>query len=80
MPQFGEMLTSLKVDEISQPFETPFGWHIMQLLGVRDQDITDQARRNRATAQLRNRKLEEQGQLWLQRLRDEAYMEIRFKG
>ena len=77
VPQFSEVMTSLKENEISAPFETAFGWHIVQLLGVRDQDVTDQARRGRASQQLRNRKLEEQGQLWLQRLRDEAYLEVR---
>jgi len=80
VPEFSQAMTSLKEGEVSQPFATPFGWHIVQLLGVRDQDVTDQARRNRASAQLRNRKLEEQGQLWLQRLRDEAYLEVRLKG
>jgi len=80
VPQFSEVMTTLAPDELSEPFETPFGWHILQLLGVRDQDVTEQARRNRASGQLRNRKLEEQGQLWLQRLRDEAYLEIRLKG
>jgi peptidyl-prolyl cis-trans isomerase SurA len=80
VPQFSEVMTKLQENEISPPFESPFGWHIVQLLGERDQDVTEQARRGRASQQLRNRKLEEQGQLWLQRLRDEAYMEIRLKG
>lgn len=80
VPEFGQRMTQLAENEISEPFETPFGWHIVQLLGVRDQDITDQTRRNRAAQQLRNRKLEDQGQLWLQRLRDEAYLEVRLKG
>jgi peptidyl-prolyl cis-trans isomerase SurA len=80
VPQFAERITAMAQGEVSEPFQTPFGWHVVELLGVRDQDVTDQARRNRASAQLRNRKLEEQGQLWLQRLRDEAYLEIRLKG
>jgi len=76
-PEFGRTLTMLAPDEISEPFETQYGWHVLQLLGKREQDVTDLARRNRATMQLRQRKVEEQGQLWLQRLRDEAYLEIR---
>lgn len=80
VPEFATVMTALAKDEVSQPVETAFGWHIIQLLDVRDQDVTDQARRNRAGQQLRNRKLEEQGQLWLQRLRDEAYLEVRLKG
>lgn len=77
VPEFSAVMTTLQENELSQPFATPFGWHLMQLLGVRDQDVTEQSRRNRASGQLRSRKLEEQGQLWLQRLRDEAYLEVR---
>jgi peptidyl-prolyl cis-trans isomerase SurA len=76
-PEFSKVLESLPEGEISEPFPTQFGWHIVEVLGRRDQDVTDIARRNRAGGQLRQRKIEEQGQLWLQRLRDEAYLEIR---
>jgi peptidyl-prolyl cis-trans isomerase SurA len=47
------------------------------VLDRRDQDVTDIVRRNRAGQQLRQRKIEEQGQLWMQRVRDEAYLELR---
>jgi len=76
-PEFAAVIDALPVGEISQPFSTQFGWHIVEVLGRRDQDITEQSRRNRAGQQLRQRKVEEQGQLWLQRLRDEAFLEVR---
>lgn len=76
-PEFARVLDTLPIGEVSQPFATGFGWHIVEVLGRRDQDVTDIARRNRAGQQLRQRKIEEQGQLWLQRLRDEAFLELR---
>jgi peptidyl-prolyl cis-trans isomerase SurA len=76
-PEFAAVVETLPEGQLSEPFATQFGWHIVEVLGRRDQDVTDAVRRNRAGAQLRQRKIEEQGQLWLQRLRDEAYLEIR---
>ena len=79
-PEFAKVLETLPEGEISKPFPTQFGWHIVKVLGRRDHDVTDLARRNRAGGQLRQRKIEEQGQLWLQRLRDEAYLDMRVGG
>jgi peptidyl-prolyl cis-trans isomerase SurA len=76
-PEFGAVLETLPVGELSQPFATGFGWHLVEVLERRDQDVTEIVRRNRAGQQLRQRKIEEQGQLWIQRLRDEAYLELR---
>ncbi len=76
-PEFATKLETLPIGEISEPFATQFGWHIVLVLGRREQDVTETARRGRASAQLRQRKVEEQGQLWLQRLRDEAFLEVR---
>jgi peptidyl-prolyl cis-trans isomerase SurA len=76
-PEFAAMLETLPVGEVSEPFATSFGWHIVEVLERRDQDVTEIARRNRVGNQLRQRKIEEQGQRWLQRLRDEAYLELR---
>jgi peptidyl-prolyl cis-trans isomerase SurA len=71
------VLASLGENEISQPFRTQFGWHIVQLLGRREFDNTDELRRQRAFMQLRESKAEEETELWLRRLRDEAYVENR---
>ncbi|HWP94991.1 MAG TPA: peptidylprolyl isomerase SurA [Gammaproteobacteria bacterium] len=79
VPEFEERLAALKPGEISEPFRTTFGWHIVQLLERREQDVTEEARRNRAAAEIRARKVEEQTQLWLQNLRESAYLEIRLE-
>lgn len=76
-PEFEKVLGQLEVNEISEPFRTQFGWHIVQLLGRRQVDNTDERRRLRALAQLRESKADEETELWLRRLRDEAYVEYK---
>ena len=75
VPEFEKQLDSLDVNEISEPFKTQFGWHIVQLLGRRTQDISEDIRRNRAFAALRESKAEEEIELWLRELRADAYVE-----
>jgi len=77
--EFQDALTNNAVDTISEPFKSQFGWHIMQVLGWRDYDNTEEARRNQAFQALRQRKIEEEQQNWLRRLRDEAYVEYRLE-
>jgi peptidyl-prolyl cis-trans isomerase SurA len=76
-PEFERQLDALDEGEISEPFKTQFGWHIVQVLGRRVHDISDDVRRNRAYAALREAKAEEETELWLRRLRDEAFVEYR---
>ncbi len=77
--RFNEVMNSLKDGEISEPFKSQFGWHIMQVLEHRDQDETEQVIRKKATRAIQNRKADEELQLWLRRARDEAYVEYRIK-
>lgn len=77
VPEFEKQLDALKENEISQPFKTQFGWHIIQLLGRRVHDITQDKLRQQVFAQLREAKAEEETELWLRRLRDEAFVEYR---
>jgi peptidyl-prolyl cis-trans isomerase SurA len=77
VPEFEHQLETLKDNEISKPFRTQFGWHIVQLLGHRQFDNTDEMRRQRAFNQLRESKADEETELWLRRLRDEAYVEMK---
>ena len=76
-PEFAKVLTGLQENEISEPFKTQFGWHIVQLLGTRTHDNTDEVRRQRAYTALRESKADEETELWLRRLRDEAYVEYK---
>jgi peptidyl-prolyl cis-trans isomerase SurA len=77
VPEFQKALKETKVKTISQPFKTQFGWHIVQPLGWRTIDNTDEAKRNEAFVTLRQRKAEEETQNWLRQLRDQAYVEYR---
>ena len=77
VPIFEQQLDLLAENEISQPFKTQFGWHIVQLLGRRTYDATDDVIRNRCVAQLRESKADEETEIWMRRLRDEAFVEYR---
>ena len=77
VPEFEKQLALLQPDEISQPFRTQFGWHIIQLLGRRQFDTTQDVIRQRAFTALREAKADEETELWLRRLRDEAYVEYK---
>jgi peptidyl-prolyl cis-trans isomerase SurA len=75
VPEFEKQVAQLQPDEISQPFRTQFGWHIVQLLGRRQFDNTQDMIRQKAFQALRESKADEETELWLRRLRDEAYVE-----
>jgi peptidyl-prolyl cis-trans isomerase SurA len=77
VPEFEQTLTSLKENEISEPFRTQYGWHIVQLLGRRTHDQSDEVKQQQAYAALRESRADEETELWLRRLRDEAYVEYR---
>lgn len=77
VPRFEKVMTSLKDNQISEPFRSQFGWHILQVLERREQDETEQIKRKRAKQSIQKRKADEELQLWLRRIRDEAYVEYR---
>lgn len=74
---FKDTLASLSINEISAPFKSEFGWHIVQLLDRRDLDNTKEIRYNEAYKALTQRKIDEEYQVWTRRIRDEAFVEIR---
>jgi peptidyl-prolyl cis-trans isomerase SurA len=76
-PEFEQVLMALKDDEISAPFHTQYGWHIVQMLGRRQYDATDEVKRRKALEAIRASKADEETELWLRRLRDEAYVEYK---
>jgi peptidyl-prolyl cis-trans isomerase SurA len=77
VPEFEKVVDQLDVNEISEPFKTQFGWHIVQLLGRRTYDASEDTVRNKCVMQLRESRADEETELWLRRLRDEAYVEYR---
>ena len=77
VPEFEQQIDALSENEISQPFKTQYGWHIVQLLGRRTYDATDDVIRSRCVSQMRETRADEEAELWLRRLRDEAFVEYR---
>jgi peptidyl-prolyl cis-trans isomerase SurA len=77
VPEFDKAIADLKVDEISEPFKTRYGWHIVQMLGTRTYDSTNDVRRQKAFAAIRESKADEETELWLRRLRDDAFVETK---
>ena len=80
VPRFEEAMAELEPGEISEPFQSRFGWHIVQVLDRRQHDDTEQFRKNQAREALRQRKIEEKYQQWVRRLLDQAYVEYRLEG
>jgi len=76
VPAFEATMNKLDLNVISEPFQTQFGWHIVEVLARRQHDDTDKFYRNQARKQLFERKAAEEEELWLRRLRDEAYVEL----
>jgi len=77
VPEFEHAMNALKPGEISQPVQTPFGFHLIEVLARRDQDVTKERQRLLARQALRERKIEAAREEWLRQLRDSAYVEYR---
>ena len=77
VPVFERMMDTLDPDAISEPFKSQFGWHIVQVMERRERDGTETSRRAEARRKLRARRIEENTQAWVRRVRDEAYVEYR---
>nr|WP_233490145.1 peptidylprolyl isomerase [Thiocapsa marina] len=77
VPDFEEAMNALPPNGVSQPFQSPFGWHIVQVIERRNQDQEGEYMRLKAREALQRRKAEEATEEWLRQLRDEAYVEIR---
>lgn len=77
VPEFEERLNSLELNELSEPFQTRFGWHLVQVTDTRTYDTTEEIKEQRCADQIRESKVEEERELWLRRLRDEAFVEYR---
>ena len=77
VPEFEGAMNALKPGEISTPVQTPFGWHLIQVLERRDEDMSRDRQRLVAQSALRARKADESYQEWVRQLRDRAYIEYR---
>ncbi len=75
VPEFEEIAYSLEMNQISAPFKSRYGWHIIQFMGQRSHDITEEVQRRKAVSAIRNLKLSDEIEIWARELRDEAYVE-----
>lgn len=79
VPQFEKAMNELKYNEISAPVRSQFGWHIIQVIERRKQDMSKEAARLKARQEIRTRKADEAYQDWLRELRDRAYVELKLE-
>jgi len=77
VPEFEQTMSDIALNEVSEPFRSQFGWHVLQVTDRRMQDFSDNILRNGAENLLRQRKFSEELQVWLQEIRDEAFIEIK---
>ena len=76
-PAFEAVMNSVDIGEFSTPFQSSFGWHILEVLDRRNEDISDDVRKNRAYSIIFNRKFEQELQRTLIELRSESYVDIK---
>lgn len=76
VPEFQTAMKIVPENVVSEPFRTTYGWHVLEVLGKRQSDISTQVRRNQVRELLGNRKFEEELLVWLREIRDQAYVEI----
>jgi peptidyl-prolyl cis-trans isomerase SurA len=79
VPEFDQAMRALQPGEISKPVQSPFGWHLIQVVERRTQDVSQERQRQAARQAIRARKADAAFQEWLQRLRDRAYVEYRLE-
>jgi peptidyl-prolyl cis-trans isomerase SurA len=79
VPEFERAMNALKPNEVSEPVRTPFGLHVIQVLGRRTADVAVDRKRIEARKVLRDRRADEAYQEWLRQLRDRAYVEMRLE-
>lgn len=77
VPAFEEKMDASEIGDISDPFKSRFGWHILEVTDRREADMSEEYRERQAMQILRERRFDEELQSWLREIRDEAYVEIR---
>lgn len=74
---FEEAMSNTPIGKISRPFKSQFGWHILEVLERRKEDMSEQMKRNQAQNMIRSRRFDEEFQLWLTQIREEAFVEVK---
>ena len=77
VPKFTQTMNEVAVGELSEPFLSQYGWHVLEVQERRRQDMGEEARRDKAVEILHRRRFDEELQKWLKEIRDEAFVEVR---
>jgi peptidyl-prolyl cis-trans isomerase SurA len=77
VPEFEEVMKTTPVGQVSAPFESRFGWHILTVVDKRTQDLGEEMQENRARAVIQKRKFNEELTNWLREIRSQAYVDIK---
>jgi peptidyl-prolyl cis-trans isomerase SurA len=77
VPEFERAMEALQPGQVSEPIESPFGFHLIQVIERKTDDVSQERQRLQARAALRERKIEEATEEWLRQLRDRTYVEYR---
>ena len=77
VPEFDKVVEDAEIGVVSEPFRSQFGWHIVEVLDRRVYDNTEELKQRNCDARIRNSKMAEESQLWMQRMRDEAFVDSR---
>ncbi|WP_417509466.1 peptidylprolyl isomerase [Methylophaga sp.] len=77
VPEFEEKMNALAVGEMSDIFQSRFGWHLIKVFDRREENMAEEYQRGKAREQIRQRKIDEEMETWLRSMRDEAYVEYR---
>ncbi len=75
--RIGAVLQTLQLNEVSEPFQTEAGWHIIKFLGKKEADVTEEFRRTQASNAIRERKVQEVIESWIREIRGESFVDIR---
>lgn len=76
VPIFESTMNQLRINEMSEPVQTQFGWHLIQVLERQEKDNSTEFKKSEVKKMIRKRKIEEETELWMRRLRDEAFVKI----
>ena len=77
VPEFEAAMASASEGEVTAPFRSEFGWHILEVKGRRDKDFSSQVRRNQVAGYIREQKYQEELDAWLRKIREEAFVDIK---
>jgi peptidyl-prolyl cis-trans isomerase SurA len=77
VPEFDTRMASIPLNTVSEVFQSSFGWHILEVIGTREHDVSAQVRANIARQALYARQYDEELASWLRELRAEAFVDIR---